>query len=314
MCGQWRLRRLGSLAAIATAASVGACPLGPPAQAEVPPVGYVNAVKMTNAHVPIVANGRMQLHSTVLGKIECVSTASAEAWNAHENNEATKPERAYGEVLGWGSSSCTYPESIIEIPCEICRKEHIPLPITVTVSSEMPAEKTFRQGEICIEETKTLSQCPLASERETKAIITSYHRRVSSLPWKVELIRGERELELGILAKIGLAEYGESGTAEAQSTKCYPKEGTNPASFERVPPGCIAVDVIFPQVPYEFAYYGTEEIWAVNGAGNGLDASHLEWVAPAGKFFSSKGAEGEASTEGKLKVSGAEAVQLVTAK
>jgi hypothetical protein len=268
--------------------------------------------------VQTFGNGRIQLHSTVLGKIDCASTFAAEAWNAHANGVTETPVHAYAEVLGWGTSSCTAPETIADIECGSClqryREEHIPLPITITVSSEMPVEKTFRQGEVCIDETKTLSQCPLASERETKTIISSYHRRVSSLPWKVELIRGERAEEKGVLAKVGLAEYGETGTASAQNTKCYPKEGTNPASFEKVPPGCVAVDIIFPQIPYEFAYYGTEEIWAVNGAGNGLDASHLEWVAPAGRLFSSKGTEGEASTEGKMRLSGAEAVELLTAK
>jgi hypothetical protein len=307
--------QLSSVAAAVAAASAMAVPVA--SAAEVPPLVYTNIHKMTTAHVPIFANGYLELHSTVLGKVTCKNAFSGEAWNAHENNEATKPERAYGEVLGWGTSPCTDPE-LLEPPIEPYRgfiiREHVPLPLTIFASSEMPMEKTFRQGEVCTEETKTLSQCPNASEREVHVMITSYHRRVSSLPWKLELIRGERELEPGILAKTGLAEYGESGSAEAQSTRCYPKEGTNPASFQKVPPGCVVVDIIVPQIPYEFAYYGTEEIWAVNGAGNGLDPSHLEWLAPAGNFFSSKGAEGEASVTGKMKLSGAEAVQLITAK
>jgi hypothetical protein len=289
------------------------------AQAEVPPLVYTNSHRMTITHAPIFANGVLRLHSTVLGNVTCTNTFRGEAWNAHENNEATKPERAYGEVLGWGTSSCTAPEEIFSLEhCGVCLEEiersHIPRPITVTASPELPAEKTFTQGEICREETKTLAQCPNSTEREVKVMISSYHRRGSTLPWKAELIRGTRAEETGILAKIGLAEFGETGNAEGQTTKCYPKEGTNPASFEKVPPGCIAVDVIFPQVPYEFVYYGTEEVWAVNGAGTGLDASHLEWVAPAGNFFSTKGAEGEGSVEGAVKLSGAEAVELLTAK
>jgi hypothetical protein len=314
------MARKALLSSVAAAMVAASATIPTPAQAEAPPLVYVNVNKtlLSTVHVPMFANGHLQLHSTVLPKISCANIFWGEAWNAHENNEATKPEHAYGEVLGWATSSCTWertgPEPLLEPPPERVREEHIPLPITVTASSEMPAEKTFRQGEICKEETKTLSQCPLASERETKAIITSYRRRASSFPWKVELIRGEREEEKGVLAKIGLAEYGEAGTAQAQSTKCYPKEGTSPASFEKVPPGCIGVDIIFPQIPYEFAYYGTAEIWAVNGAGNGLDPSQLQWPAPAGNFFSSKGSEGEASTTGTLKLSGAAAVQLMTAK
>jgi hypothetical protein len=55
---------------------------------------------MTIAHVPIFANGVLQLHSTVLTKIEYVSMASGEAWNADENNETTKPERHWRGLLG----------------------------------------------------------------------------------------------------------------------------------------------------------------------------------------------------------------------
>jgi hypothetical protein len=292
------------------------------AQAEEPaPLAYKNGNLMTTNRVPIVANGRIQLHSSLVGKVECINTFFAEGWNAHEHGEETKT-RGYGEVLGWGTSQCTAPEEIKAIEeGPKPKEEHSPLPITVVASSELPVEKQYRQGEICKEETKTLLECSKnpATERETKLLVKEFgfHRRVSTLPWKLELIRGEREEEHGILQKVGLHEFGESGTAAAQNTKCYPKEkiGTEEreASFEKVPSGCIAVDIIFPQIPYEYVFYGTQEIWGVNGAGNGLDASRLEF-REAGKLFSSKGAYGEGETTGVVRLSGEEAVELITAE
>jgi hypothetical protein len=298
-------------------AATGAIAVTPTAQAEVPPAAYSNGIRLSTTHVPIIATGRFEVHGAGggFGKFDCTNTFWGEGWNAHENNEATKPERAYGDVLGW-ASRCSAPEYLnsLETNERFIRENHVPLPLTIFASPEMPAEETFRQGEICKEEKKPLSQCPLAGERETKLLVSAYHRRASSFPWKVELIRGVREAENGILAKIGLAEFGEAGTAESQTTKCYPKEGTNPASFEKVPPGCIAFDIIVPQVPYEYVFYGTQESWSVNGAGNGLDASRLEWPAPAGTFFSSKGALGELSVTALVRLSGSPSLQLMTAR
>jgi len=136
---------------------------------------------------------------------------------------------------------------------------------------------------------------------------------VVSLPWKVELIRGERNEEEGVLQKIGLHEYGESGTATAKSTKCYPKEGEKPASFKAIPLGCIGVNILFPQIPAEFAYYGTQEIFGVNGVKNGLTPSHLSFTS-AGGLFSSEGLEGEGSTEGSVKLLGSVGQELLTAR
>jgi hypothetical protein len=278
-----------------------------------PPQAYSNNVKINTTPVSIVANGSINLSSTILGKISCQNTFYAQGWN--ENNHG------YGEVLGWGTSGCTAPEEIKSL--EAARKSEIesgkiPVPLTVFASAEMPLEKTLREASVCKNEKEnSLSECPNASERENKNVVSKDARRVTSLPWKVELIRGEREEEPGILEKIGLEKFGESGTAAAHTTKCYVKEkfgkSERPAKFESIPAGCVGVDIIFPQIPLEFVFYGTQEVLAINGSGNGLDTTRLEFNE-AGTLFTSEGLEGEGSTTGLVKIAGASAVQLLTAK
>jgi hypothetical protein len=102
-------------------------------------------------------------------------------------------------------------------------------------------------------------------------------------------VRGEQE---GVLAKIGVSEFGEGGSAETESTKCYPREeiGGVPgvmARFTAVPTGCFEVDVMVPQVPVEWPFYGTQELWLQNGLGNGLHPSRLQFRQP-GELFASE--------------------------
>jgi hypothetical protein len=285
-----------------------------------PPVIYDNAKEVTTTRVPVLAWGEVTVHSTVLGKVHCVTSLFGEAWDQHENMEASKPVRGYGEVLGLGASGCEAPEEIIAIEESLKRSEQehrfetpIERPITVTVTAEMPLEEIHREAELCKESTKKLTQCSSTSEREVRSMTSEFHRRSASLPWKMELIRGERELEEGILQKVGLHEFGESGSAREHTTKCYPKEAEHPASFKVLPAGCVALNVLFPQIPAEFIYYGTQEIWWVNGVKNALSPSRLQFLE-AGSLFSSEGTDGESSLTGLLKVVGSNGPELVTAR
>jgi hypothetical protein len=283
-----------------------------------PPLGYANNVKLTTAHTPILANGKIDLESTILGEVHCLNTFAAYGWNEHEHGEAAKPERGIGEVVGWGTSLCEAPKEVESL--EAVYHKHI----TVTASAEMPLEKELQEAEVCTEETKTLlSECKLASERRVANVPSIVRRRVASLPWLVELIRGQRGEAKSTLEKVGVHAYGEAGTATAQNTACFPKEKfINPetlkeeeraAVFTKVPEGCVKVDIIFPQIPLEFIYYGTQELWGVNGFTNGLHPSKLEFKEP-GKLFSSEGGEGEGNTTGEVRVFGNASVQLMTAK
>ena len=73
------------------------------------------------------------------------------------------------------------------------------------------------------------------------------------------------------------------------------------------------MNIIFPQIPAEFVFYGSLEIESINGAGNGLDPTRLEFIE-SGNLFSSEGLAGEGSTTGKVTLAGAEGIQLMTAK
>ena len=298
------------MACVVASASVALMTAAPAAAEEPPPVGFDNFSEMSATHTqyPIIANGRINLNSSVLGEIHCINTFYGYGWNEHEHNETTKPKRGFGEVVGWGTSACEAPQEEKSLEAIYHKK------ITTAVSAEMPTERELKEAVVCTTETKfKLSECPNASEREPKNVINVVRRRVASLPWLVELTRGERLHEPAILQRVGLHEYGESGTSAGHSTKCYPKEGANPAVFTKVPSGCVAVTILFPQIPLEFVFYGTQEIDALNGFGSGLNASHLEFIE-AGKLFSSEGLDGEGETTGTVNLFGAKQVELMISR
>ena len=286
---------------------------------EPPPRFYENFTELTTTKRPVVADGRITLYNSVFsvsGEIHCLVTLYADIWNEHEHGLQTNPIRAYGEVAGWSPSSCESPHETLELERMYERK------ITFVVLPEMPLEREHRQAVVCKQATETkLAECPSGEEREAKEAIVGVRRGASSLPWKFELVRGEREAEPAILWKTGIHEFGESGTATNKSTGCYPKERVvvegkeveRAASFTKVPSGCIAVDVIVPEIPLEMVFYGTQEILALNGFGNGLNASRLMFVS-SGHLFSSEGTEGEAEETGLLTLFGADSVELLTAR
>jgi hypothetical protein len=208
------------------------------------------------------------------------------------------------------ATSCNGPPSDLEY------REH---PYTYVVSAELPLDKTMMEAELCSEERKTqLSECPSSAERSVGKVIREVGPRTFSAPWKLELVRGVREEQEGVLAKIGVSEFGEGGSAETESTKCYPREeiGGVPgvmARFTAVPQGCFEVDVMVPQVPVEWPFYGTQELWLQNGIGNGLHPSRLQFRRPGALFASEEKPEAAEQT-GELRLFGSEAVQLISAR
>jgi hypothetical protein len=285
---------------------------------ELPPLIYENnKLVPMKPPVPVLANGQFTLVSPVLGKIQCVNTFNANVWNEPEHGEASNLVHGYGEITGWATSSCVAPQE--EASLESIYKKRI----TTVVSAEMPLERDFIEAEVCAEEGKLLSDCTNSSERKIVRLPSGVRRRLASTPWKFEMIRGEREGVPGELAKLGLHEFGESGSAEQQSTACFakekfispepPREEERPVNFTKIPPGCIAVNIIFPQIPLEFVFFGSQEIWSVNGIVNGLHPTHWDF-RKAGNLFSSEGLEGEGEFVGELHDDGAAAEQLITAK
>lgn len=284
------------------------------AAAYTPPAFFSNGQALGSTPRSFSAWGRITLQNTVLGKVNCVVLMDGSVWNAAGG-------RGAGEVGGFSTSDCEAPsaEPLFELERGCLREYECDEPLTVFLTAEMPLEKVARQAEICIVKTKTIEQCDAKNpegeytERETKLLTSEFHRGVASLPWKLELTEGEREEEEDVMQKIGLHEYGESGTAIAHSTKCYPKEGEKPASFQALPSGCIGIDMVIPQIPDEFVYYGTQEIFGENGVKNGLFPSRLDFIE-AGTLFSSGGLNGEVWIAGEVKLDGSKALELITAR
>jgi hypothetical protein len=332
----------GTLLAFAVSAVV--------ATAVVPPQGYANEKKVGTAPIPILFNGKIQLHSSVLGETKCQNTFYGQGWN--------ESGHGLGEVLAWSTAECTAPVHIRELEesepnkaaIERWIKEHneaiaepkAPIKcaapetkagevkcITVYATAERPIERESGQGEICkekpFEEGKTLTFCKEHAETETKQVIKTIRRRTASVPWKSELVRCERTIEEEVhnsaCTKVGVHTFGESGTAVEENTACFPKEAGKAANFKAVPEGCVLVSIVFPQIPLEFVFYGAQEVWGSNGSKNGLFPSSLEFLEPAGELFSSEELEGkgkttsvEGTTATPITAIGASHVELLTSK
>jgi len=273
------------------------------AQAETPPRIFDNGSELAvGVEKPVVAWGRIYLKTTTIPvPITCINTFYAKGGNKHEGGVETNPIRGYGEVLGWGTNSCEAKEleAILSKPVE--------------VSAEEPPELVTQEAEVCKEATKTkLSECPSESEREKKTVIVNFHRRLTSLPWKVEYIRGKTAEGIEVVQqRTGLKEFGEAGNGREESTKCYPSGKT----FTEVPAGCIVVNIEFPKSKSELLFFGTQEITGINGRGNALTPSFLEFESKqTGYLESEHEAFGKGFTEGEVKLIGAEGQELLTTK
>ena len=285
---------------------------------EPPPVGYSNGKELSATHTAIAAWGPISLTSTTIKTIQCTNSFYGAAWNEGS------PKVGKGLVEGWGTNQCTDPEGIKsqEASHEKELKENkikCATPgaaigegkcITVFASAEMPIEPELREAEVCIEETKKLSQCPETSEREKKKLTVVARRAVSSLPWDVELERCERSEKAGVCQHTGIP------TAEEKSkgnTTCYKLKNGLAAPYAEVPAGCIKLNLIFPEIPFEVVLYGSQSYFMVNGVKDGLNPSKLKFIE-SGTLDSPENAAGEGTTTGEVKYVGAESVQLVTAK
>jgi hypothetical protein len=205
------------------------------AEAESPPVFYANGKRLTATPVPVLANGRIKLESPTLGEVRCLIDFWLNVRNEHERGEAGNPERGYGEVTGLGAGlgtlACTAPQETLNL--ESVYKQMI----TTTLSAEMPLEEEFgEEAEACAVEfpRKTrLGECPNPSERKVERVVSAVRRRALSLPWKLELVRGTRREQEGVLAKIGIHELGEAGHATTQTRPASPRKGSSTPKRQR---------------------------------------------------------------------------------
>jgi hypothetical protein len=284
------LTRLVSLAAVAAMASAGPALLATPAQAAgAPPQFYSNGKPLTTTPVPVTLWGEV----TLTGGPTCHDVMSASVWN--------EGGQGVGQIEGFATSGCH------ELYWEKCALAICPLSGFET--GELPFVVEKREAEVCSDILKTeLSECRGIGER-TVEILTLRLRRRIGLPWRLRLVRAVEEEEAAILAEIGVPSAGET---------CYPREVVEgkevAAQWEKVPPGCIRLNVIVPKVPSETMIYGTLKPRLVNGAGNGLDTSHLELGPEAGQLTTTGEAKPEIGSQGQIKLTGSEARELITAR
>jgi hypothetical protein len=325
------------------------------AQATVPPKLYVNGAEkpittvcttelvaehcpegkslagVRSLYVPLIAWGEITLRAHGLGSkgVKCINTFTGRTWNEHELGNTGKPVRAYGEALGWGTSTCTAPELLAsyEEACEGCHP-------TVFATSEPPLAPEYRQAVICNEHSvkegrKKLSQC-FPAETEQKSLAINTKRNVVSLPWKVEEVRGydSEGSSAGsfTVQRIGMKNYGECGpgeaeghqtcSARAENTACYSAKAPNEASWEEIASGCVVTNIVIPQIPAEIPFYGGLEIVGHNGAGSGTDPSYISFEGEySGHLRSQENHEETGYVEGKeVRELGEEGQELLTIK
>jgi hypothetical protein len=272
------------------------------AQAEVAPQWYSNATKLTTTPAQVTLWGEVKLESVADGEIVCHDVMSGSVWN--------EGGRGMGSLEGWGTNACKAPrleEELNILYAKAISEGVIKGPLTVFATSELPLELEPREAETCVEKAKTeLTQCPNKTERSVSSLPLRIRRKPSSFPWKMRLIRETREEEPEQpVAEVGIPPTGQT---------CFPLEGGKSAKWQAVPAGCIRIDIISPQIPDELIFYGALKPRLVNGAGNGLDATKLEFNAEGGKVVSNRNEGPETYGQGGLKITGSEARELIVGK
>jgi hypothetical protein len=286
------------VAALAAVVSVAVAPTVAFASPEAPQF-YSNSRLLTTAHVPVTLWGELELFSAALGELKCHDDVmSGSVWNEEGHG--------VGQMEGFAVSQCTDPtleNPPFKAPCtpRTCG------PYTIFATGELPVAEENREAEICREETKPeLRECPSSAERVIEAIPLRMKRRIG-LPWKLRLIGEVREEEQAVVAEVGVPRAGET---------CYPKEIVEgrevAAEWQKVPGGCMRVGVMAQQVPIELVAYGALKPRLVNGAGNGLDASRLEFENASGRLVHTEGVP-EIASQGTFRMSGSEARELIKA-
>ncbi len=295
---------------------------------------------------PVIGWGSLVLHAEGLGPagVACTgSTFLGTVYNAHEGENLESPVRAYGLVEEFSTdegpyhfkydiNSCSAPEFALRPVCGDADCE-------VYVSAEPPLTLDYREAEVCNGHhlfngryPEPLSDCPLPSERETEQVPYAAQRSRSTLPWKVELVRGyTASHEEVVQPRIGMASFGECGPGAAEGTetcsaatatgRCYQQGPSTTYSYADEPQGCVVLNVIVPEVPVEIPFFGSLETTIRNGAGDGTDPSRLEIEeSVAGQLRSQEGLEGTGHVRTvcavgcSIKLLGEEGQQLLTAK
>jgi hypothetical protein len=287
-----------------------------PAFAIGPPHFYANNNLLGATATPTFAWGQLTLPTSV-GSVTCTLILPGQVRN--------EGRHGVGEINGLTGGLCSDPElcKLVNAECPSLEPEREP---TVYVTAEMPLRPNeIQEAEFCKEPGKAVTSCPLESERETATMARHLRRRGTSFPWHAELIDLIVEEE-----ETHSLQLGRPGTT------CYPKEKVIvegkeqevPVTWEKVPAGCVKLNVVVPQFPIELVYYGRLQPVLLNGAKNGLSPSRLDFGFAGEDELELGGgrtvgaittgenvvAKGIATVSGMLKILGLASEELIVAR
>ncbi|HLI32774.1 MAG TPA: hypothetical protein VKU89_08565 [Solirubrobacteraceae bacterium] len=259
-----------------------------------------NRLVEAGAQVPNVGYGQIELESTapLLTTIECVNVGFGYSENP---TSGTNPK---GQILVWWASghdpTTEHPE--LSAKCRYVEKGETKENVLAWATAEPELVESLQEALICINPSETLAECRAKEHAtEERKVITKVSRENLTLPWNAELVEegtGNYHVKIGIPS-----EEGKSCEAAHLSTS------------EHVPPGCIRVQIIVPQLGLDLPFEGHNNPKAVNGLANGLSPSTWEFEGARSEepaLYYKKNREVKGYTYGSVKILGFEGQELIT--
>jgi hypothetical protein len=245
---------------------------------------YTNRLRLNEAsHNAIVGWGPLKFISSALEtEVECVNLGLGSAWN-----EGTPPV-GRGEILSWNASGDAS-----------------------TQGAEMSRECAFRRADSERAEAWITDEAPP---------VEGVRRGPLSAPWGLQLVCVENETGKLALAQIGIPKGAPLTTGcktEAEEAAAVEKEEEERTGCDAVtvPEGCIKANLVVPSIGMEAVFEGTQRPQLLNGFVNGLHPSRWTFTGAAEGKLHLRGVYSDVmSATGVVKVSGFQAVQLVTVK
>ena len=168
------------------------------------------------------------------------------------------------------------------------------------ITAERPLNLVEQVGEVCISHAKReLSECPKkVGEAGAERVITSVARSITreplTTPWNEELVRvGPNDMHV----KIGV-----------------PTESGKSCTEIPAPPGCMRLTIVYPGINLQIPLEGSLEPQWLNGVGNGLAPSSLEFEGESTGHLHVANEERPIYVTGANKIIGAPGRELITAK
>jgi hypothetical protein len=238
---------------------------------------------LETSHNGLVGWGTLQFASAALEtEVSCVNFGIGSAWNEG------KPAVGRGEILSWHASGNTN-----------------------ILGGEPSRECAFKRAG---------SETAEAWVTDEPAIFEVGRSGPQSVPWELQLLCVENE---GV--KVGLAEIGiPKGTPLSTGCKTSAEEAAAVEKEEEertgcyantVPEGCIKVNLVVPSLGIEAVFEGTQRPKVVDGFVNGLHPSRWSFSGPTLGKLHLRGVYADVmAASGEVKVSGFNALQLITVK